>query len=1428
MNHCNINLWICNKSIKLTNAFPKSVKKIANINNHLYLLTNDNDLYQGFVQTNENNEHFVQLYQVEQIKPLDIDSSNDCLYIVNSEGTGLACNEDLKVIKELTLCEPYQCSLGHNCQTYKIKIKRIVANDFGILYISENNQLWASGFMPHIGINSEVPQKIIFFSGREVHDICIGVDFAVALVSKRKVNHSESEDIFNDATPTCQVCSQKELSEHELCNNHNELCPLGVELKHSSSSEIDQEPSSNIKIEKNIIFRNTEAAKEFLTRQISRMSSAGEEYLIECTEKPTRIIKENMSNVASFVYEGVKTVGDKVATLSRHVSSSSEYASLIDNNNAQKHSREDLLLLSGSQSTSEQDLSEAEILENVDGIISRGMQLLNREVWMWGNVRLGCLGTPEAKNDLPVIISSLSNLGVTKVSLQNHHASAITLDGRMYLWGRNNHHQISIENNSDQITPKLFNSNMNERVLDVNCGSCFTAVLTSKINLTYFGKESEANHQNIYNRFMSETEENGKLLNNLVSSKEYLLLNLGQKYDDSFNNFLVKEQIMLEEMLCVNQYVIKILSKKSCESEFTNLLEALCKSYIDLIYCIAANVESLLAYCSNAIMINDIIIIKNFKEFLTIFKNYVNVVENVVSINGFLHISKLVPTSPHLYNLKSGILKEKDCTEKDISLVLLSPVKRTNVYTDFFKRHCLVELNQAKWKDFLEYIDLKSKEADKTSNFWLSNGKSLEHLIVPQRRLVCDSQNDTIVLQGSSRFSSHRFILFSDIFAHISGSSSILHTLTMIWIELPQHDTQHLITIKTPEDTLTLVATDAVTKNAWYHALQNSVKIALNKKDLLQAPLARSGSYTFCKSGFFKDATYSGRWLNTKMHGSGKLRWPDGRVYTGQFSNHCLCGYGIMEMPGVGTYEGEWKENKQHGYGTFTYSNKDIYKGYFKDGLPHGHGLLRKGNFMANSASLYIGEWSCGKKSGYGIMDDIASGEKYLGFWSDCKKEGRGMIVTSEGTYYEGNFHNDLLQGEGIMVLEDGTHYEGEFKGTGIVSGRGTFTLRSGHVIEGFLQGSMEEGIKIASGTFRKGQDSTPDLPKSFGQLCTPPSQKWKALFIHCHQVLGLNGDSTLETPRIWQNVAVYLSGATTLKKGKGDDNSLQNSLDHLDVIPPFGRDKITMDSYGEIKTYLNRAFESSYHPLGSLLNNLSEAYISSYSGRVHPILVNHAISEIIDITQRFYETIRYLFPGLPACDSECVLNDGQEKFEIVNYQCLLYPVILPKVYNSLCTLLSLKNESQEKRYKKVLIEWNKLSDRSLMAVLSVEKKFFNLDQVINLSDKSCAFVEAIETLQQIISVFLPIEKLTVIRNTVEHMTPVAQSLLGKTYSWNMDDLFPLFLFVVVRARIPHLGAELEFMEHFMDRNLDNGELGIMFTTLKACYQQILQDKSFV
>ena len=63
-------------------------------------------------------------------------------------------------------------------------------------------------------------------------------------------------------------------------------------------------------------------------------------------------------------------------------------------------------------------------------------------------------------------------------------------------------------------------------------------------------------------------------------------------------------------------------------------------------------------------------------------------------------------------------------------------------------------------------------------------------------------------------------------------------------------------------------------------------------------------------------------------------------------------------------------------------------------------------------------------------------------------------------------------------------------------------------------------------------------------------------------------------------------------------------------------------------------------------------------------------------------------------------------------------------------------------------------------------------------------------------------------------MTTTVQNTLKDTHMWCMDEIFPVFQYVVVRSKIRHLGAEVRLIEDLMERHLDNGELGIMFTTL--------------
>ncbi|CAH0557543.1 unnamed protein product [Brassicogethes aeneus] len=1446
-----MNLWVLNENVEIRREIGESVIKISNIGNHLFLLTINNNLYHGVVEKNEHRQAYIDLEYVRDLKLVDIDSCKEFLFTVNKDGSLFKCRETLEVVNEIELVEEYLCARGHNATKCKQKVQSIAVGEYGKLFITDSGQLWGSGYMPQIGINSEQPKRVHFFIGRFVFSVNVGNDFAIAIVSKQAKNDDADSDEEENFPPNCPKClSASQLTSPGSLNSMSEVCPLGVKVlgsydieTTSTSSKNDSSVSSNeklndenfdTKVEKNIIFRNTEAAKEFLTRQISRMSSAGEEYLVECTEKPTRILKENMTNVASFVYEGVKTVGDKVVTLSRHVSGSSDCNSVIENNDESrihKSNSKDEVILSVSQCTSERDLSEHELQGRINFIVKTGSNLLNCEVWTWGNILHGQLGIGDIiKRERPMIITKLSNIGVKKASVQSFHAAVLTLDGRAFIWGQNDHNQVTAENNSDQSSPKLYSSpNQNERVKDIVCGEHFTTLLTNRHNVVYFGKGTR-NSFNFHNNNDENNDAENKVncFTNLLSSKQYTLLNNGRCEDDNILEFINQEQKMLEEMLAVHLHIIKPLQKKNITSSIASLLETLCRTYSDLLYFWVANIQSLIEYSNGLISMGEIIIFKYQEEHVHVYKKYLDTIHNIISVNGFANISKLLEVPAALYKLKSDVFTKKEKNnEEAISTFLSTPAARLDHYTAIIQHLC-TEKN--KWADFIAYYESNKKQAELTNAFWVNGGKQVEFLKSPDRRLIKDSHKDPINLLGAGRFSSHWFILFNDLFVHFNGSTASQFQLPMIWIEPVQQDEnsqqqqQHQISLKMPEDSLTLVATEAEGKIEWYRALQHAVLNCLNKREALQPPMVRSGSHTFVKAGFFKDATYTGRWSQAKMHGYGQVEWPDGKTYAGQFCNNQLNGYGEMTIPNIGCYEGQWKENQKNGLGCLKYSNSDIYQGHFKDGQPHGHGFLRKGNFMASRASFYIGDWVSGSKSGYGVMDDIVAGEKYIGSWSDNKKEGQGIIVTSDGVYYEGNFHQDVFTGHGIMILEDNTHYEGEFKGTGFLNGKGVLTLPSGHTVEGSMTGAWNEGIKI-NGTFARTLEQK--LPKSFETLCTPVHLKWKALFKHCNQVLGIQESKTPETQKIWQNVAVYLSNASSLKRKKSD-RKFPNSLNHLDIIPPYGMDKLNMDNYQIVKNYLTKAFESPYHPLGSLLNDLSEAYNTTYGGRAHPLLLKHAITELIFITRRLYEVVRTLFPGLPAYGLDIYI-EADDRDYVINYQALLYPIILPKVHHPLFTLFTLNNEEQERQYKRTLVEWNKQSDYTLMAFLSVDQKFFKTEDSFPHSPiKNQVFLEAIETLQQIKSTFSPTDKLLVIIQTVEKMKPVAQDILGKSYIWNMDDLFPLFLYVVVRSRIPDLGSELDFVENFMDPSLESGEMGIMFITLKACYQQILKEKSYI
>lgn len=166
----------------------------------------------------------------------------------------------------------------------------------------------------------------------------------------------------------------------------------------------------------------------------------------------------------------------------------------------------------------------------------------------------------------------------------------------------------------------------------------------------------------------------------------------------------------------------------------------------------------------------------------------------------------------------------------------------------------------------------------------------------------------------------------------------------------------------------------------------------------------------------------------------------------------------------------------------------------------------------------------------------------------------------------------------------------------------------------------------------------------------------------------------------------------------------------------------------------------------------------------------------------------------------------------MISANSLLLPFLLPRLYPTLHTLYVLHNQKLDDLYWERLQKWNRQSDSALMNFLGVDLKFITEEN----STQDAHFSGAVDCLQQLSTAFAPSEKLLVIHQTFQEVSRAVQAHLGSGYVMNMDDLFPVFLYVVVRSRIRHLGTEIHLIDDFIDKNVQNGELDVMFTTLEV------------
>ncbi len=118
---------------------------------------------------------------------------------------------------------------------------------------------------------------------------------------------------------------------------------------------------------------------------------------------------------------------------------------------------------------------------------------------------------------------------------------------------------------------------------------------------------------------------------------------------------------------------------------------------------------------------------------------------------------------------------------------------------------------------------------------------------------------------------------------------------------------------------------------------------------------------------------------------------------------------------------------------------------------------LKKYQILYGDGSVYVGyydqDWN---KEGYGILIS-KDGSKYEGSFNSNKFSGRGRLIERNGSYYEGEFEDDKANGFGKYVDISGYIYIGHWKDQ-LQCGKGEEIYPDGYRYEGFFNKGFKQG----------------------------------------------------------------------------------------------------------------------------------------------------------------------------------------------------------------------------------------------------------------------------------------------------------------------------------------------------------------------------------
>ncbi|XP_027441296.1 ALS2 C-terminal-like protein isoform X2 [Zalophus californianus] len=714
-----------------------------------------------------------------------------------------------------------------------------------------------------------------------------------------------------------------------------------------------------------------------------------------------------------------------------------------------------------------------------------------------------------------------------------------------------------------------------------------------------------------------------------------------------------------------------------------------------------------------------------------------------------------------------------------------------------------------------------------TQALWHSLSSRLrDGLCTPERRLLQDSQDVPVTV---TPLRAERVLLFDDALVLLQGHSVHTFDLKLVWVD-PGQDrcTFHLLT---PEEELSFCS-----KAPQDRALRGKKDFPVLGADLepSEPPTCRCVAYTFRAEGRLCQATYEGEWCRGRPHGRGTLKWPDGRNHVGNFCQGLEHGFGIRLVPQgpedrFDCYKCHWREGSMCGYGICEYGTDEVYKGYFRAGLRHGFGVLASAP-RALQPCKYTGHWERGQRSGYGVEEDGARGERYIGMWQADQRHGPGVMVTQAGVCYQGTFQADKMVGPGILLSEDDSLYEGTFTRDLTLVGKGKVTFPNGFTLEGSFGSGAGKGLHtqgvLDTAAFPPDPSST--RKRQLGVGIFPVESHWQGVYGPFRDFVsaGCPGDEQeallgfhVQNSRELRKSQEYLCCERTQPEPCAD--RMEGILDEL----------LLHREPRALRECLRKALSNSLHPLGKLLRTLMLTFQATYAGiGANKHLQALAQEEVKQHARELWAAYRGLLQVALQRKGQAPEEDEDTETRDLQVHGLVLPLMLPSFYSELFTLYLLLHETEDSLYSQGIANLSLFPDTKLLEFLDVQKHLWPLkdltlttNQRLSLVRDKC-FLSATECLQKIITTVDPREKLEVLERTYGEIEATVSRVLGREHKLPMDDLLPLLIYVVSRARIQHLGAEIHLIRDMMDPIHAGGLCDFLLTALESCYEHIQKE----